>query len=546
MVLTVAVPLVALKMVRDYGVTIRVPVLVQSRVRLGVPTRVRVEGWVPWTLEGRKVWDRTYVRPLALAADAVLGTSHRPEHAARWVRVPRDFRDQDGSPVEVLLPESFTGADRGTQDRLVRTVASRLGLRDPAVQWQLTGSQPRVLFSAPPVPPTKVRWADVERFFLESEEYRPFLGLATRGAGLYAEMVSDSPHIGLSAGSGAGKSELVKSIIMQALRWGWGVVILDWKEVSQDWADGLPGVRIIRDIQDIHDWLVRLGGDLDERKKAYRQDRDLPGRAKVLVVYEEMNATSDLLAAYWADLRATAEPDEKRTMPAKSPALRAQNALVFGGRQFGIHCLFMAQRFSNRVTQGNTDIRENFQIRLMARYSPATVKMLAPDIKPFPKKPINLGAWVAVMGQEAVVFQAPLITTEEAREYALGGVENPDHPLTRSYLLAGSERQSVDGALGDQLRHVGAPGLALTNVIDGEVLTPVDERKLSEMVDGLAHLGVTLPVLQKAARADDQGDQTFPGVVGGSPNRGYTYDFQAVLEWARKRHAQRQAVRDVR
>jgi hypothetical protein len=254
-----------------------------------------------------------------------------------------------------------------------------------------------------------------------------------------------------------------------------------------------------------------------------------------------MNATSELLGAYWADLRATEEdPDVKKTMPMKSPALRAQNALVFGGRQFGIHCLFMAQRFSNRVTQGNTDIRENFQIKLLARYSPATVKMLAPDIKPFPRKPAQLGGWVAVMGQDAVVFQAPLISDEEARNYAVGGQENPSHPLTTTHFPSMSQRADRDSALGEPLGHVSTGPSQLKEILEGEVLLPVDARKLSDMVDALSHLGITLPVLRKESNRDD----SFPKPYGGASNTGYTYDFKEVREWARRRHARMRAEKE--
>jgi hypothetical protein len=541
-IFTVA-PMIIYRLVRAYGMSLPVPVVGIRRSALPgrrLP-RVRVtwEGWVRWEVEGRREWDRRYTRPLALAVDAVLGTNHHPRRASKWVTIPRTYREP-GHPVVIQLPAGFTGADRGTQDRLTRTVAARLGIKDPVTTWQLEGDQPRVLVAAPVTPPRLVTWEDVERYYLQSEEYRPFLGMTGKDTALYAEMVSDSPHIGLSAGSGAGKSELVKTIIMQALRWGWGVVILDWKEVSQEWAEGLPGVRIVREVPDIHDWLVLLGEDLDDRKRAYRKDRTLPGRAKVLVVYEEMNATSELLSAYWADLRATEDdPEIKRTMPTKSPALRAQNALVFGGRQFGIHCLFMAQRFSNRVTQGNTDIRENFQIKLLSRYSPATVKMLAPDIKPFPKKPTTLGAWVAVMGQDAVVFQAPLISDEEARNYAMGGQENPSHPLTTSYMTPMTQRTGRDSALGEPLGHDPTRAVAGSLALAGDVLPRIDARKLSDMVEELAPLGVTLDVMRNAIKRGEG----FPEAVGGSTNRGLEYDFFQVREWARKRHARMQAER---
>lgn len=536
--LGVLVPVLVWVRVRDYGLKVHVPVLEVQR------SRVLVAGWVPVEVQGRKTWERDHVQPVALAAAKILSLTVRPDKARTWVQVPRDFRDQGGSPVEVRLPGDFTGADEGTKKRLASAVANRLGMKDPAVSWELAGAAPRMLLSQPVLPPTLVTWEDARPFFMRTEEYRPFLGVVAGGEWLQAEMIGDSPHIGLSAASGAGKSEEVKAIIMQALRWGWGVVILDWKEVSHDWADGLPGVRIYRDIADIHDALVELAEDLDDRKKAYRQDKTMPGRAKVLVVYEEMNATAPLLAAYWTDLRATADKEEKKLMPVKSPALRAQNALVFGGRQFSLFCLFITQRFSNQVTQGNTDVRECFAIKLLARYSVNTVKMLAPEIKPFPKKPTQLGGWVVVMGDQAVTIQGALIPDDDAREYSIGGVENPTEPLTTCY-YPGITAQRPNAAsvledqLGDRLTMPNQP-LALPAVAATDIMPPADPRKLSDMVDALEPLGITLNILQHAAKDPDSG---FPEVVGGSRNKGWLYDFHMVKEWARKRHAERVAER---
>lgn len=529
--------------VRYFGLSLRVPVLALHRSRTRPWVWVTLEGWVPWVLEGRRGWDREKVRPVALVADAVLGTHHLPRKARTWVQVPRNYKDQDGKPVIIQLPASFTGSDKGTMTRLTGSVSAKLGLRDPQVRWDLEGDRPRVLFTAPPVPPTYVSFVEVRSFYEEAEEFSFFLGLAARRAALTANLKGDSPHIAVSAGSGAGKSELIKGLIMLALRWGWGVVILDWKEVSHTWADGLPGVAYVRDIADIHDMAVRLGEEVDLRKAAYRQDSSLPGRAKMLVVAEEMNITADLLKAYWDDLRATAEPEERRTMPLKSPAMRGLMAVNFAGRQLGMFMDYVAQRFSARVTNGNADLRESFQIRLLARYSPQTQKMLAPDVKPFPKMPTVVGQWVAVMGGEAVVYQAPFITDSEAREFALGGLPNPPSPLSQGFRPAMPNRDNMDHGLGGPLGGGPAVPSQRQGALEGDVLARVDARKLSEMVEGLSHLGVTLDVLRHATKDPESG---FPGAYGGSPNRGYTYDYRAVQEWARTRHASRVAEREVR
>lgn len=536
--LVVLIPLGTYRRVRDFGVKVPVPVLERAGVR------VRLAGWVSWEVHGRKEWDLEKVRPVAAVAAHILALSIRPEKAGTWVTVPRNYRREDGDPVEIMLPSTFSGADEGAKKRLGAAVANRLGLKEPIVEWSLTGSAPRMLVSAPPAPPEKVLFADVAALLGGGEEYRPLMGLVgANGKAAYAEMISDSPHIALSAGPGAGKSTLAKLVAMQALRWGWGVVFLDWKMTeAYEWARGLPGVRIINELEGIHNFGVTIGQEVDERKR-----KGLTGRVKLLVIRDEWNVTADLLMAYWDDLRATADPEERKTMPRKSPALRGFAALDFGGREFGLHDFVITQRMSARVFNGNADIRECFGIRCLARYSPQTKQMLVGNIKPFPRKSSVPGRWVIVTGDDVVVVQVPLITGEEAREFASGGIPNPSDPLTTSWYPEVEQRGNTASALGDQLPHGAAtilatPGHESLPVLEAEAVEvrAVEERKLSEMVNGLSHLGITLKVLQKAA-----GDLTsgFPMPISGTPNRGYRYDYLAVQEWARRRHAVQRAKR---
>lgn len=531
--LAVLVPVGVHRRVRDYGFRITVPVLELARVPELVPVRVHVAGWVPYEVQGRKVWDLEKVRPVALAAARVLSITPRPEKAGTWVTVPRDYRDPEGSPVEIILPADFTGADKGTQDRLVRAVSARLGIQDPVASFHLAGQTPRLELSMPPTPPELVTFDMVRDLLMGADEYRPLMGLSGKATGVYAELIEDSPHVAVSAGPGAGKSTLAKLVAMQALRWGWGVVILDWKmSRAFDWAKGLPGVTYLTELEAIHDFGVRIGQEVDIRKA-----QGLTGRAKVLVIRDEWNVTADLLMAYYQDLRSTAEPEERRTMPVKSPALRGYATLDFAGREYGLHDFVIGQRLSARAFNGNADIRECFAIRCLARYSEQTKKMLVGNMKPFPKKSNVPGRWTIVAGEDVTVVQVPLITSEEAREFALGGQPNPLTPLTSSYHPHMTQRAGMDSGLGESLGHDPTTEVAGSPAQEVLELTEVDARKLSDMVDGMVHLGVTLDVLRNAVKRDE----AFPKPVGGSPNRGWEYDVAEVLEWARRRHASQRA-----
>lgn len=485
--------------------------------------------------EGRLEWEREKVLPLAQSLSTTLNVGHMtPAKARRMVNVPRNFRtSSSGMVAEILLPPTFIPGV-GVQKQVATTVRARLGIREElSSSWQMEGSAPRVVFSLPELPPEKVRFSHVEKFLLAAEEYSPFLGIIGGGEALSISLKDDSPHIAVSAGSGAGKSELIKAIVMHFSHWGWNTVILDWKEESHAYADGARGVRYCKSVEQIHDMAVAMGDEVETRKA----NPHLP-RPKICLVTEEMNITAPLLAEYWSSLRAQAEPEERRHMPLRSPAITALMKVNYTGRQLGMCQIFVAQKFSARTTNGNADARESFQVIMMSRFKPQTVAMLGNGIKPFPKSPTAPGRWIAVIGQETATFQAALITDEEARTYMESGIEPAYSPFVMATGAARGNGPDVDHTLGDQLPHGATRGNGLP-VIEGE---EVVLRKLRDIADSLGHLGVTLKVLQKAALAPASGgDETFPPALGGTPTKGYTYDVQAVKEWAKRRNAARAA-----
>jgi hypothetical protein len=480
-----------------------------------------------WVLDGRGAWRRDVVEPVAMALSESLDNVYR-EGDTDWITVPRNYLQPGGGKVEILLPTGFSGGMEAKRRVIEKTVAAKLGMLNPVFDWQVSGRHPRLLVSMPPVPPKVALFKDY-RELLErcSEEYRPVLGVAAVARGekfgelLSAEMVEASPHMALSAGSGAGKSMLLRSIIMQVLNWGWSVIILDWKAESHEWAKGLPGVKYVTRIEDIHDICERIGEEVDIRKELSKEER--ARRPKILVIAEEWNMTSALLTRYWDNLRTTAEPDERRSMPRRSPALTGRESLVFAGRAFGMFDLLAAQRMSNRVFNGNTDARENYMIRLMARYTPQTFKMLIPEVKPVPK-PKELGRWLVWAQDEITFIQALLITDEEAREYALGGEPNALSPFSEGALDATTQRRNVGTVQGEQVASDATP-------------PPRIARSLRELADSLESLGITYNMLRNAARSDARGDEKFPAAAGGDQFTGYLYYVDEVKEWVRVRRA---------
>lgn len=484
--------------------------------------------WVKVSKPGRLEWEKEKVLPVAGIVSVALGVA-LPLLAdkRRAVHIPRGYRE--GEPIILSLPPAFAGVSEKQHKNLENLIAKKLGVKEMSTSLQLEGSSPRILLRVPAQLPDLISFSEIEAYLLASSEYNPFYGMTAGGEGLNISMQGDSPHMAVSAGSGAGKSEMIKVLAMQALRWGWNVIILDWKEESQEWIKGLDGVRYVSDIDSIHDMGVALGEEVEARKA----NPSAP-RPKMLVICEEWSLTADLLSDYWTALRSMSDAEEKRSMPTRSPALTGFKKIIYTGRALGMFEMLVAIRFSARVTGGNADLRESFQVILMARYKTATIKMLAGNIKPFPaNKPKERGRWVAVMGDEAVVYRAPLVTDAEARAFATSGVRPAASPFIERYTLSQRQQGSTSATLGNFATSEVAGG---SEAIEAEPVE-INTKKLSELPGLLLDIdpSITYKMLQMARdKAEESG---FPAPFGGSINRGYTYDVEAVRMWTRKRFA---------
>jgi hypothetical protein len=523
----VAVP----RLIRAYGLSL--PLVRLEEREEGRRARVVVER----VLEGRSRWERTKVLPVAKVVGPLLQIEHRrlrPHEARKWVTVPRSYLSPTGRPVEIELPPHFSGADERHCVRVVKAVSAALGASEMEPSWQLAGENRRLLLSAPVLPPEKVLFADVLKHLESAEEYRPVLGMVSPEKVLHAEMIADSPHILASGGPGSGKSTLLSLIAAQVMHWGWGVIVLDWKRTKAfEWMRGLPGVRIVNELEGIHDMGVTIGEEVETRMSS----GGMAGKSKLLIIRDEWNITATLLQEYWIKYRAMLEPEERRVTPVRSPGLQGFNILDFAGREYGMHDLLAAQKASNRIFNFNTDMRECFNIRLLARYSPETKRMLVGNMKPFPKKSNIPGRWTAVSGEEVAVVQVPLGTGGELREFALAGKPCPISPFASvgSPEMEGSGNPRVapytPPTQGEELPDGVTPAIESLPILDGNIVA-TKPMKLSAMVESLEHFGITKKILQHAAGDPLSG---FPVATGGTQFKGYEYDFVAVKEWAHRR-----------
>jgi hypothetical protein len=364
---------------------------------------------------------RTYVRPLhrALAPQLGIPLAVRPQS---WLTVPRDFGTVDGARVRLQLPEGMLAT--ADVKRVISTALSdKLALEGTQIEWSTVGKAPAAIVTTSTPPPAKVTFGHLAAEVAAARESAPVIGLGRNGSIITADYEADSPHVLVSAGSGGGKSTIVRGLAAQGLHNGGLSVICDIKRISHTWARGLPNVFYSRDIEEIHNMLIRIKGEVDRRNvlvdELADENGDVSAEAlaqigpRIQLVMEEMNATANRLTAYWRKTR-------EKTDPTVSPAVEALADILFMGRAVMVNVIAVAQMMTAK-TLGGPESRENFATRIMARYTVNAWKMLVPEVWPMPRRSNHPGRVQVVIAGAARETQVVYFTPAEAREWAMSG-----------------------------------------------------------------------------------------------------------------------------
>jgi hypothetical protein len=457
---------------------------------------------------------RRWVRPLEVALRPQLG--YPPNMPARaWLSVPRDLAD-DPEGVRVYLPAGFVGRDR-ERELIHTTVIAKLALGEVNVAWRLVSRNHFVQFTAKARPPAKVLFHDpaVRTVIERAKESRPVIGLAAGGRPVGVDLDSESPHMAVSAGTGAGKSNMLRVVAAQLMHHGASLVILDLKRRSHRWAKGLDGVTYCREVAEIHRALVELAAEAMERNvqaDAYGDDTEPPWQRRV-VIMEELNSTMEELTAYWRD-----ELGERGV----SPAVRAYRQILFMGRAVQVHSLTAAQLFTAQ-SAGGPAARAQYGTIVMSRFNQRAWKMLLPEITPVPKAGRQPGrGWVA-LGGEADETQIVFMTERECREWAASG---------NSSAVAVSRSTTDRGAQGGSTATVAVPPV-LTLVTDGSDDEPAEglvSLWQASVDKGDAWVPLRYDHLRKAAERGGE----FPAPVQMAGRR-RLYSTESLQRWAANR-----------
>lgn len=400
--------------------------------------------------------------------------------------------------IQVWLPP-WTHWNAGLKRQLVDIVASRLGIDDPVANWRTKGAEPSVTITSRPRVPNRVLWDDVAELVAATTDTRPLLGLGAGGRPVYLDLELDSPHLAISAGSGAGKSVLAATVLIQALHRGAVAVVIDVKRHSHRWCYGLPGVAYARDIRDCHDALVAVGEEA-RRRNVVSDDPAADVGPRMIVLVEELNATITQLGWWWETVRAKGDPKT-------SPAIAALREVLFMGRAVRVNLIAVAQQLSARAIGGG-ESRENLGTRALARATDRSWAMLAPQITPIPPRSRIPGRWHVVTGDDVAEVQVAYATDQQARSYASAGVMSQSQPPA----IQAPDRE----------KHLGHVATAATPV------------GLREALPQLPGPGMSLAALRKARERDPR----FPPPLG-EVNGAAVYDLEQLAGWKSGRDAAR-------
>lgn len=358
---------------------------------------------------------RELVRPLARALAPLYGQD--PEAILEGIVVPRDYMEP-GRQVVVPLPDHH---QPGLPAEVSRVVHDRL-----QGEWRVQKSQaaPYVLtFSHKPAPPSRVLPEDVAEIMLNGPLWEPFIGLGSEAEPVHLNFDGKVVHLGISAGTGAGKSTLMRILATQfAVRSG-GTAHMAYLDVKGDdeGMESIPGMRVFNDIGDLHqlDGIFRMWKVIRwyvEEMDARRSGKRGPKEAwEPLVLFnDEQNAFAEFSRQAWDMVREKEDPK----IP---PVWNDLYLLAVMGRSFKIRLINAYQVMSADASGGGNakrgaEIRRQFGYKMLARFDPSMWDNLV-GTRPRGQSSDIPGRWLCVDNSgHARAVQLPYFEPEHAAQ----------------------------------------------------------------------------------------------------------------------------------
>lgn len=371
--------------------------------------------------------------PVATVLDNLIRPRTPSGQGLVHVDIPRDFRDRESADIRVHVPMDWP-ATKEDMATVVRLLEQRLSVDNLTATWTLTGRKPYGHFTMPAKPPSKVPMADMVSAADGMAADKILMGAGSRSALVTFDLAAESPHLLINAQSGAGKSELIAWIVGQFMRRGYGVACLDAKFVSHMWLRRVPGVLYAAESEELHGALLWLDGELLRRARFVSSGGDPDALVPMVVVLEEMNGATNRLRGYW-----------KNELGGKgmSPALTALANLANMGREMRVHIIMAGQSVTAKST-GGPEGRESFGGRALGKATSNAWRMLAPQIRPIPKRDNVPGRWHLVAGDALKEYQAPFCNIKErAAELIAWATEGAPVPDVPAMMWGGGATETV-------------------------------------------------------------------------------------------------------
>lgn len=252
---------------------------------------------------------------------------------------------------------------------------------------------------------------------LNTSEGRLLHGINGELEPTYVDLDSESPHVLVSATTGAGKSATMRALLSQALRQGSVGTVLDYKRHSHVWAKGLPNVGYADSITQIGNALCELGREVHRRNGIVdkwltertpgddRTPHNAPVGPRIVVLFEELNAVMTQL-----------KTASRRIPNGTYTAMDALNDIVFMGRAAKVHVVASMQFPDFRVI--SQSLVENFGLRIMIDYTKNAWTKIAWDVGLPIAAPPQVGRAMAVKGGKARQVQLLYVTEDQAAAMA--------------------------------------------------------------------------------------------------------------------------------
>jgi hypothetical protein len=200
------------------------------------------------------------------------------------------------------------------------------------------------------------------------------IGVGTDGQPVTVDL-DGAAHVLVSTCGGGGSSTILRTLTAQLLHHGAHALVLDMKRISQPWARELPTVTYRADVADIHDALVGLATELRRRIDVTDRHGDDGELLRLVVVFENGDATLRKLARHWETVRRPGDPTV-------SPAFTALTDVLFAGDMVRMNVLFDGHPTLSALELGG---REQFSTVILGQVPTSTWRRLAPAAGSAPK-----------------------------------------------------------------------------------------------------------------------------------------------------------------